>query len=1288
MSAPDIGTRIRVQYEKMLFGIGSNGVKFAPIFFLLFGGMLAAFATGVTKSETETDIVNLWMEVGGRVDNEFSYRDTWMTHNTTGPGHNFYLTADPSKADDDILREENILDLKTVGVEIGKIYVKGHELPRYWANKNNLNILEGIPEMKYGGKTRVEKDAQLKKEIDAYIAARKDPNLRESYEPDFEWEELYEDDMWENSKAHKPWSLYGWNVDHFCGDVDDYSKCDYQMSGGFDVEPLTGKPILEGENVNGMANTTDNIFSTWDTTIYALCDKVPMPKVLADAAGGVGLTLDKVYAYLPCNRPSVLDCFQESAFDNSYPPNSIPSTCPSHWGKVCVGMDTLLAAVDEVKYGFGVYGPWRKPTVVGKTPEYIKSIVQGQPEEKVQQDAQGSFYMHNGTRYELDANVCYPKYRNVPSGFYVENPDEYERWPIGVPCMSGTGNGLGCQSWASRMNALDFGGEKEDLILGGVERNGISKSCVPAAKLSADWENIKAKFGCNEDGPWYDATKPITKARAFQHVVLMSGLKALAFKTNITVPLVLTLMEAWEDKLLVELPNIGTKMKHSKLDWFTANQLNNVIDGASESSMPLIYGGYGLMFAFIVFVFINPMNLYKSHVFGGVGGLILVLFAFISALGVFSHLGLKLNATILQVLPFLALGLGVDDMFVLVHTYADLLPRYSHLGAAKLVGLTWSSAGSSVTLTSICNLTAFFTGSMIPLPAVQAFCQCAGIVVCCNYIILITCLPTILMIDYKMSLCFRGGGKVQDEEGGKALEDGGHVSKGGFVGNYYAPFLASKVGKALALLICAALVAFASIGIGKVENGLEIKDIVSETDPLFSAVEKRFDFFSLWPQAVGLRDVSWEKKETQAAILAMEANFKPSVSYMKTTVTSFFTAMLIDAYKEYPEYIVCGPSVEHPNLMARNNYDGAFAGLREDAVYLLDLDSDLTRASEAGKMDFSTGDLFRRADWDYKLRCGGEGDKPENLYNSTAGWKWYIKEGHFFELYQKYAATDAGTFLTAYLDGVQAFGCKNDEEAPGQFVNCFKESEEDPTANALAYSFGKYFIKSGETAQVVDLIEEVRSYIEDPEARHNKLDPNLLAEKQVFPVGSLFIFWEQYVTLKTVLWSTFGLCCGMLFVACLLVLINIKASLFVTAMSALIVIEIYGMFDSLGIKLNAIPSATLIMAIGIAVEFVAHVVAAFESAQGNGDERMKQCLDEVFFPVLEGGVSSILGFSMLATADLKFIRTYFFMIYLVVVLVGLINGLFILPVILSLIGPKSESRSQVLHEARMKLIAE
>ena len=72
---------------------------------------------------------------------------------------------------------------------------------------------------------------------------------------------------------------------------------------------------------------------------------------------------------------------------------------------------------------------------------------------------------------------------------------------------------------------------------------------------------------------------------------------------------------------------------------------------------------------------------------------------------------------------------------------------------------------------------------------------------------------------------------------------------------------------------------------------------------------------------------------------------------------------------------------------------------------------------------------------------------------------------------------------------------------------------------------------------------------------------------------------------------------------------------------------------------------------------------------GTPNERMGKTLSHMFIPVIHGGISTLLGIIMLLFSPFEFIISYFFGVLCALILLGMINGLAVLPVLVSLIGP-------------------
>lgn len=127
----------------------------------------------------------------------------------------------------------------------------------------------------------------------------------------------------------------------------------------------------------------------------------------------------------------------------------------------------------------------------------------------------------------------------------------------------------------------------------------------------------------------------------------------------------------------------------------------------------------------------------------GLFGIVIVLIAVSSSVGLFSLLGVRVTLIIAEVIPFLVLAVGVDNVFILVHeldrqnslhalpdnTDADSQdgdqtnddPPPAILPPEERVARAVARMGPSILLSSVTETVAFALGAMVPMPAVRNF---------------------------------------------------------------------------------------------------------------------------------------------------------------------------------------------------------------------------------------------------------------------------------------------------------------------------------------------------------------------------------------------------------------------------------------------------------------------------------------------------------------------------------------------------------------------------------------
>ena len=104
--------------------------------------------------------------------------------------------------------------------------------------------------------------------------------------------------------------------------------------------------------------------------------------------------------------------------------------------------------------------------------------------------------------------------------------------------------------------------------------------------------------------------------------------------------------------------------------------------------------------------------------------------------------------------PFLLLGIGIDDTFVVLSSWHRSSP---HLSTPERMGRCFSDAAVSITVTSLTDFFSFIAGVMTPFPCVRIFCLYTGVAVAFIYIWHITLFAGILALAGRAEKANRHG---------------------------------------------------------------------------------------------------------------------------------------------------------------------------------------------------------------------------------------------------------------------------------------------------------------------------------------------------------------------------------------------------------------------------------------------------------------------------------------------------------------------------------------------------
>lgn len=102
----------------------------------------------------------------------------------------------------------------------------------------------------------------------------------------------------------------------------------------------------------------------------------------------------------------------------------------------------------------------------------------------------------------------------------------------------------------------------------------------------------------------------------------------------------------------------------------------------------------------------------------------------------------------IEVIPFLVLAVGVDNLFILVHTYQRIDKKKAFTASAsETVADALGEVGPSILLTAISQCCCFGIGGLTEMPAVKTFALYAAVAILFNFILQITSFIALMAID-------------------------------------------------------------------------------------------------------------------------------------------------------------------------------------------------------------------------------------------------------------------------------------------------------------------------------------------------------------------------------------------------------------------------------------------------------------------------------------------------------------------------------------------------------------
>ena len=184
-----------------------------------------------------------------------------------------------------------------------------------------------------------------------------------------------------------------------------------------------------------------------------------------------------------------------------------------------------------------------------------------------------------------------------------------------------------------------------------------------------------------------------------------------------------------------------------KIDYLAERSITDNIEEETNQNTAIVVISYIMMFIYVsVAIGFFPSAVYNRFILG-FAGIGVVICSLIIAIGTTFYGGVELTMISAEVLPFLILAIGVDNMFLISRAERSV-PE--HVTKMELrVAYALKEIGPSIFTAAFCEALAFFIGMLTDVPALYSFCLTAGVSVVADFVLQITLFIAALTLDGK-----------------------------------------------------------------------------------------------------------------------------------------------------------------------------------------------------------------------------------------------------------------------------------------------------------------------------------------------------------------------------------------------------------------------------------------------------------------------------------------------------------------------------------------------------------
>lgn len=335
-----------------------------------------------------------------------------------------------------------------------------------------------------------------------------------------------------------------------------------------------------------------------------------------------------------------------------------------------------------------------------------------------------------------------------------------------------------------------------------------------------------------------------------------------------------------EDQFIDTVFKMKSRMKSVDVFYRSARSVDDAVNESSISDFSLFLITFLFMIVFACFASGNFVNPSQGHALLATSCVIAVSYGIICGLGFGMWLGVPF-ISIVGFLPFLVLGIGLDDMFIVVNEF-DRLPR--DLSVVRRISTVMASTGSSITMTTVTTLAAYLISTSTNFLAIRYFCLYATFCIAFSYLFVVSFFVAALSLDGRRIKvgrldcvpCFFAREKfIDDEKASLEWEEDGKRRQGFLFAdkfmNVWARFLVKPLTRAVVLLILIGMVVFGGLAASNMDQRFD-NNLVAKPGSYLEEYLKTFEQYfseSLEVNIVVDQEISYKWWQTQKQVLEL-----------------------------------------------------------------------------------------------------------------------------------------------------------------------------------------------------------------------------------------------------------------------------------------------------------------------------------------------------------------------------------------------------------------------------------